>query len=129
MVPLDRESGPRRRRLRIAFVHGRAAQPAVGGAEKGDLLLIFCALQVRHGTDASADIPRGERGFEHAMQIGTTSSAFTMDTAAMQCFVSQREMEAALALGGVERRHDRDGFWLLAPWEARIEVNAAPQPL
>ena len=33
----------------------------------------------------------------------------------MRCFVSQREMESALPLGGVERRHDRDGFWLHAP--------------
>ena len=57
------------------------------------------------------------------------ATAFTMDTAAMRRFVSQREMEAALALGGVERRHDRDGFGLLAPGEAGIEVNAAPQPL
>jgi hypothetical protein len=64
-----------------------------------------------------------------ACSLGTPWSAFTIDTAAMRCFVSQREMEAALALGGVERRHDRDGFGLLAPGEARLEVNAAPQSL
>ena len=101
----------------------------LGGAEKGDLLQIFYALQERHGNYASADVPPGERGFEHSMQSGTPWSAFTIDTVAMRCFVSQREMESALPLGGVERRHDRDGLWLHAPGEARIEVNAAPQPL
>ena len=44
VVPFDRNSGHRLRRLRIAVVHGRAAQPAVGGVEKGDLLQIFFAL-------------------------------------------------------------------------------------
>jgi hypothetical protein len=48
---------------------------------------------------------RGDRGFEHTMQIGSTSSALTMDTVAMGCFVRQREMQPARPLGGVERRH------------------------
>ena len=34
VVPFDRKSGQRLRRLRIAFVRGRAARPAAGGAEK-----------------------------------------------------------------------------------------------
>jgi hypothetical protein len=86
----------------------------LGGAEKGDLLQSFCALQERHGNYASADVPPGERGFEHSMQFGNPWSAFTIDTVAIRCFVSQREMESALPLGGVERRHDRDGLWLHA---------------
>lgn len=48
---------------------------------------------------------RGERGFEHTMQIGTTSSASRRNTVAMGCFASQREMQSARTLGGVERRH------------------------
>jgi hypothetical protein len=48
---------------------------------------------------------RGERGIELTMQIGTTSSAFTMNTVARGCFVRQREMQSARPLGSIERRH------------------------